>query len=143
MTEKLLPITYNEMIEAGFEQPDFVVVGGDGALQDALNGIMLSENSGKVSLGIIPNGIANDFSRFWGVSVDDYKQVIDGIIARNIRKVDVGCCTYYDANIPPRRYFLNCLNIGLGARLIKTTNDAAQIIGSHKLSVIPSLVLQP
>ena len=29
MTEKLLPITYDEMIEAGFDQPDFVVVGGD------------------------------------------------------------------------------------------------------------------
>ena len=29
MTDKLLPITYEEMIQAGFNQPDFVVVGGD------------------------------------------------------------------------------------------------------------------
>jgi diacylglycerol kinase family enzyme len=32
------------------------------------------------------------------------------------------------------------VNIGLGARLIKTTNDAVQIIGSRKLSVIPALI---
>ncbi len=29
MNNKLLPITYKEMLEYGFEQPDFVVVGGD------------------------------------------------------------------------------------------------------------------
>ena len=121
-----------------------VIVGGDGSLNSAVNAMMQYRDSlpENFAFAIIPNGIANDFSRFWGVSVDDYKQVIDGIIARNVRKVDVGCCTYYDDNIPQRRYFLNCLNIGLGARLIKTTNDAAQIIGSHKLSVIPALVSQ-
>ena len=52
----------------------------------------------------------------------------------------MGCCTYQDDNIPQRRYFLNCINIGLGARLIKTTNEAAQIIGSRKLSIIPALI---
>ncbi|MBP1554357.1 MAG: YgiQ family radical SAM protein, partial [Oscillospiraceae bacterium] len=29
MNKNLLPITYDEMIKAGFDQPDFVVVGGD------------------------------------------------------------------------------------------------------------------
>ncbi len=29
MTDKLLPINYEEMLQAGFERPDFVVVGGD------------------------------------------------------------------------------------------------------------------
>ncbi|MBQ6749270.1 MAG: lipid kinase [Bacteroidaceae bacterium] len=118
------------------------VVGGDGSLNCAVNALMEQRASlpEDFAFALIPNGIGNDFSRFWGVSVNDYKMVIDGIIAHNVRKVDVGVCTYQDDNIPQRRYFLNCVNIGLGARLIKTTNDAVQIIGSRKLSVIPALI---
>lgn len=118
------------------------VVGGDGALNCAVNAMMQSHDTlpEDFAFAVIPNGIGNDFSRFWGVSTDDYKRVVDGIIARNLRKVDVGCCTYQDDQIPQRRYFLNCINIGLGARLIKTTYDAAYIIGSRRLSIIPALI---
>ena len=36
-----------------------VVIGGDGAINDAINGIMTSsaENKDQIALGIIPNGI--------------------------------------------------------------------------------------
>ena len=42
-----------------------VIVGGDGALNDAINGIMLSEaeNKEQIAIGIIPNGIGNDFAK--------------------------------------------------------------------------------
>ena len=41
-----------------------IVVGGDGALNDAINGIMLSnaEDKENIAIGIIPNGIGNDFA---------------------------------------------------------------------------------
>ena len=44
-----------------------VIVGGDGALNDAINGIMNSDapDKGNISLGIIPNGIGNDFANYW------------------------------------------------------------------------------
>lgn len=118
------------------------VVGGDGSLNSAVNAIMQRRESlpDDFAFALIPNGIGNDFSRFWGVSVDDYKRVIDGIIARNVRKVDVACCKYMDDNIPQLWYFINSVNIGLGARLIKTTNDAFRIVGSRKLSAIPVIL---
>ena len=121
------------MCENGYHT--IVVVGGDGSLNRAVNAIMQCRESlpEDFALANIPNGIANDFSRFWGVSVDDFKLVIDSIIARNVRKIDVGRCTYQDDQIPQRRYFLNCVNIGLGARLIKTTNDATQYSFSFKI----------
>ena len=52
-----------------------VVVGGDGALNDAINGIMLSnaEHKEDIAIGIIPNGIGNDFARYWDIGMD-YKQ---------------------------------------------------------------------
>lgn len=120
------------------------LVGGDGSLNSAVNAVMESRDSlpDDFALAVIPNGIGNDFARFWGLSVDDYKLAVDSIIARHVRKVDVGKCVYMDDGLPQRRYFLNCVNIGLGARLIKTTNDAAQIIGSSKLTAIPALISQ-
>ena len=52
-----------------------VVVGGDGAMNDALNGIMFSdaEDKNSIAVGIIPNGIGNDFAKYWGLNSDDYK----------------------------------------------------------------------
>ena len=119
-----------------------VVVGGDGSLNRAVNAIMENREilPDDFAFSIIPNGTGNDFSRFWGVSVDDYKQVIDGILARQMRKIDVGSCTYMDEGIPMRRYFLNCINIGLGARLIKTMIDATHIMGSNKFSLFSAFI---
>ena len=80
------------LVDNGYET--IVVVGGDGAVQDALNGIMSSENHSNVSLGIIPNGIANDFTGYWGIGSSDYKKAVDCIIAGRRRDIDLGCCTY-------------------------------------------------
>lgn len=119
-----------------------VIVGGDGSLNSAVNAVMKNRDivPDDFAFSIIPNGVGNDFSRFWGITVDDYKRMIDGIIAHNVRKIDVAYCVYQGDTVPQKRYFLNCINIGLGARLIKTTNDAAYYIGSRRLSVIPALI---
>lgn len=100
-----------------------VVVGGDGELQDALNGILSSERAANISLGIIPNGIANDYAAYWGLQPGDYKTAIDCIIARRIRKVDVGCCSYNSDSGEVKRYFLNAVNVGLSARIVELTNE--------------------
>lgn len=99
-----------------------VVVGGDGVLQDALNGILSSKRADKVALGIIPNGVANDFASYWGLQAGDYKTAIDCIIAHRIRKVDVGYCSYITETGEEKRYFLNALNIGLSAHIVELTN---------------------
>ena len=119
-----------------------VIVGGDGALNDAINAIMKNKDvlPDDFALGTIPNGIGNDFAKFWGFSDETYKQTVDSLIARRTRKVDVAYCVYQDDTIPQKRYFLDCMNIGLGAKLIKGTNDPARLIGSKRLSVIPALL---
>lgn len=111
-----------------------VLVGGDGALQDALNGIMSSSRRANVCLGIIPNGISNDFAKYWGLQPNEYKTAIDCIIARRVRKVDVGCCSYSTENGNEKRYFLNTLTAGLSAHIVELTN--------RKQSLFPKLVYQ-
>lgn len=64
-----------------------VIVGGDGALNDAINGIMLSnaEDKENIAIGIIPNGIGNDFAKYWEMS-SEYKDAVDCIINNRRRK---------------------------------------------------------
>lgn len=121
-----------------------VIVGGDRAMNDAINAIMRNKDVlvEGFAIGIIPNGIANDFARFWGIDIDSYKRSVDNIIARVTRKMDVGVCRYMDDGIPQVRYFVNCINIGLGARLVKTSGEALRLIGSRRLSFIPVFISQ-
>ena len=109
-----------------------VVVGGDGALNDVINGIMLSNAPDKenIAIGIIPNGIGNDFADYWEMS-SDYKKAVDCIINNRRRKIDVGTCYYYDGEKHLTRYFLNAINIGLGARIVKITRPVQAFLGSE------------
>lgn len=104
-----------------------VVIGGDGALQDALNGLMASYRASEVALGIIPNGIANDYSSYWSLSPHDFRAAVDNIIAGRVRKVDVGCCTYYVDGVEAKRYFLNVLNVGMSAEIVALANKKSTI----------------
>lgn len=120
-----------------------VVVGGDGALNDAVNGIMLSdvEDKHQIALGIIPNGIGNDFAKYWGLDSDDYKGAVDILINRRLRKVDVGVFSCFDGEKHVSRYFLNAVYIGLGARIVRITNETRRFWGIPLISYLASLFL--
>ena len=120
-----------------------VVVGGDGAINDAVNGIMTSsvENKDEIALGIIPNGIGNDFSSYWGLDDDDYKAAIDCIIERRVRKIDVGRVGYTDKDVCSTRYFINAMYIGLGARFVWISNGPRRFWGRQWLSYLSSMFL--
>lgn len=120
-----------------------VVVGGDGALNDALNGIQSSnvEKKTDIALGIIPNGIGNDFAQFWDIEFDDYKHAVDTIINHRTRLVDVGYCSYFAGDKHERRYFLNAVNIGLGARVVNITNSTRRFWGAKAIAFLASLFL--
>jgi YegS/Rv2252/BmrU family lipid kinase len=120
-----------------------VVVGGDGAINDAVNGIMTStaENKDKIALGIIPNGIGNDFSSYWGLDDDNYKEAIDCIIERRLRKIDVGRVSYTDKGVCGTRYFINAMYIGLGARLVWISNGTRRFWGRQWISYLSSMFL--
>lgn len=119
-----------------------VVVGGDGALNDALNGIMNSdvEDKSSIAIGIIPNGIGNDFAQYWGIKLD-YREAVDWIINNRCRKIDIGFTRYFDGKEHQRRYFLNSVNIGLGARIVKITDQTKRFWGVKFLSYTTAFFL--
>ena len=120
-----------------------VIVGGDGAINDAINGIMTSSASDKsqIALGIIPNGIGNDFASYWGLEKDDYKQAVDWIINRRVRKIDVGRVSYNEGDLRKTRYFINAMYVGLGARFVWISNGTRRFWGMQWLSYLSSMFL--
>jgi len=128
------------MISNGYKT--IVIVGGDSALNDAVNCLMMEEKEVRdsIALGVIPNGVMNDFARFWEFDEDNIAQTVDWLLKRRVRKVDLGCIRYSNAKGEKcHRYFLNCINIGMTADIMNLRRQTRRLFGSRTLSFISSL----
>ena len=128
------------MINNGYNT--IVMVGGDSALNDAVNCLMMEENEVResIALGVIPNGVMNDFARFWEIDEDKIEDTVDSLVKRRIRKVDLGCIRYSNAKGERcHRYFLNCINIGMTADIMNLRRQTRRLFGSRTLSFVSSL----
>ena len=121
-----------------------VVVGGDSALNDAVNCLMSTDKATResIALGVIPNGMMNEFARYWGFKESEPEQTIKWLQERRIRKVDLGCIRYTNKkNEKCHRYFLNCVNIGLLSAIMNLRNQTRRLLGSRTLSYLFSMAL--
>ena len=128
------------MISNGYKT--LIIIGGDSALNDAVNCLMMEEKDVRdsIALGVIPNGVMNDFARFWEFDEDDIEQTVDWLTKRRVRKVDLGCIRYSNANGEKcHRYFLNCINIGMTADIMHLRRQTRRLFGSRTLSFVSSL----
>ena len=128
------------MISNGYKT--IVIVGGDSALNDAVNCLMMEEKEVRdsIALGVIPNGLMNDFARFWDIDESQIEETVDSLIRHRIRKVDLGCIRYTNAKGEKcHRYFLNCVNIGMTADIMNLRRQTRRLLGSQTLSFLCSL----
>ncbi|MBO4660894.1 MAG: lipid kinase [Prevotella sp.] len=130
------------MINNGYKT--IVIVGGDSALNDAVNCLMQADRKTReeVVLGIIPNGMMNDFAHFWGFDEGEVEQTIAWLKARRIRKIDLGCIRYKNKKDEScHRYFLNCVNVGFIAAIMNLRRQTRHFFGSRTLSFLFSFIL--
>ncbi len=130
------------MTRAGYGT--IIIVGGDAALNHALCGIMSSESpTGRhPAIGVIPNGFGNDFAKYWGFSVDDYKSTINSLLHRRTRKVDVGTVNIQRIDQGNEQlFFLNCLNLGIASSITKLKRKTSSLLGLKTLSYFISALL--
>ncbi len=88
-----------------------VAVGGDGTVNEVINGLMSAANRGALtaSLGVIPVGRGNDFSFGMGVP-QEISDACRLLVEGRTRKIDVGWVCGGD--YPDGRYFGNGIGIG-------------------------------
>ena len=121
-----------------------VLVGGDSALNDAVNCLMEAgqETREQVALGIIPNGMMNDFAHFWGMKEGEWDTLVADLQKRRVRKIDLGCLRYTNKKGEHcHRYFANCVNIGLIASIMGLRRRMRHLFGARALSFLFSFIL--
>ena len=96
----------------------------------------------RITLGVIPNGVLNDFAHFWGFDESHLEQTIVWLKQKRVRRVDVGCIHYENKkNERCRRYFLNCVNIGMVANIMSLRRRMRHLFISRTISFILSCFL--
>jgi len=108
-------------IKKGFRK--FIVVGGDGTLNEVVNGIFFQKNVPVKDflLAMIPVGTGNDWCRMFNIPFD-YKKAVKVIEQENTFTQDIGKVRYFQLNTPKRRYFINVAGMGYDAVVAEKTN---------------------
>jgi diacylglycerol kinase (ATP) len=111
-----------ESMGAGFRK--LVSVGGDGTLNEVVNGIFTQDNCspGEVSIGMIPVGTGNDWGRMFGIPMV-YEGAVKVLKDNKTLLHDIGLISYYNGNIQEKRYFINIAGLGFEALVVRKTND--------------------
>jgi len=106
-------------------------VGGDGTLNEVVNGFMAYEDNlrSSVRLGFIPDGTGCDFVKTVLIP-RNIEHAIQIIAASTVRSVDIGRLYYSDHNGHERcRYFHNICSFGLGGEVDQRVNRTAKPFG--------------
>lgn len=99
-------------------------VGGDGTLNEIVNGIMGRD----VVLSVIPTGTGNDFVKSAGL-LTDCITASRSISQDVIRRVDAGCVTFSGG----KRYFIGVAGMGFDGLVSKTTSQ----VSKPKMGTVP------
>ena len=95
-----------------------IAVGGDGTLNEVVNGLVEAAVP-DVTLGIISTGCGSDFIRSLGIP-RDYRQACLRLVNPRKVKVDIGHIEYQSHGKPTRRFFINAAGLGLDGEVVET-----------------------
>jgi len=107
-----------KLAENGFSH--FIIVGGDGSLHEAINGVFKQNTikTNNIVFGHIPVGTGNDWGKMYS-NPTDFKEAIK-IIKKDIRIVqDIGYLIFPDSP-DTNRYFINIAGFGFDAQVLKS-----------------------
>ena len=91
-----------------------VAAGGDGTVNEVINGLMYARQSGghDIAMGVLPIGRGNDFNYSMGAP-DDWQSCCQVLAAGHTHRIDVGLVR--GGLYPEGRYFGNGIGIGFDA----------------------------
>lgn len=110
-----------EFIGQGYR--NIAVVGGDGTMNEVVNGIFMQQSvpASDITLGMIPVGTGNDWSRMFGIPFD-YKGATEVLKKGKTFLQDAGKIQYFKKERSQVRYFMNIAGMGYDALVAKKAN---------------------
>lgn len=120
---------------------NILVVGGDGTLNEVLNGIHQQKKfkTTDITMGVITVGTGNDWGRMYGMP-SEYVDQVKIIKAKNTFLQDVGKVTYFHHDTKEVHYFMNIAGMGFDALVAKKTNIAKQKGSSGTITYLFNLI---
>ncbi len=92
-----------------------VAGGGDGTVNEVINGLFATSAEPDVTMAVLPMGSANDFARSCGIPPRNPSEALLLAADTEPTEIDVGCVN--------QRYFLNAVIVGLGAEATFRTSE--------------------
>ncbi len=107
----------------GMGSRNIITVGGDGTLNEVVNGIFSGNASLStgISLALIPVGTGNDWGRMFGIPLD-YEKAARIISDDKSMLHDVGLVSYFNGEKREQRYFINIAGMGFESVVVRRTN---------------------
>lgn len=123
-----------QLIEKGFRK--LIVVGGDGTLNEVVNGIFYQKNiePKEMTLAMIPVGTGNDWCRTFQVPTK-YMDAIKLIRDEKTVVQDIGLVDFHNGSTPDR-YFANVAGIGFDATVAQAANKLKEQGKGNAMSYI-------
>lgn len=105
-----------EAIAEGFRK--ILAIGGDGAIHEILNGIMSQTEipTSEITVGIIPVGSGNDWSRLYEIP-KDHEKAVEALARGKAVLQDVVCVDTMLDGSPSRKYMMNIGGLGFDAQV--------------------------
>lgn len=130
-----------ELVEKGYDE--ILILGGDGTLSEAINGIMradlTAEQRAKIQVGIMPRGTGNDWGRYWNLD-KRFKESLRRFFEGEGHPIDIGCVTYWRNGIEHHRYFINSVGFGVDPLCCQKAEHLKYYIGSHSINYLFGLI---
>lgn len=119
----------------------FIVVGGDGTLNEVVNGIFLdtSVDTKNIYIGMIPIGNGNDWAKSLKIP-SDLEEAIDIIIREYSIKQDVGRIDFLTDEYIKMKYFMNIAGIGFDAEVADKANMDKELGKNGKFTYLKNLL---
>ena len=121
-----------------------IAVGGDGTVNEVVNGILNSTGSHNTILGIVSAGTTCSFARSVGIPLDPVNSC-NLLTSQNRLSIDVGIVEYTREGQNLRRFFVNEADVGLGATVVEASKHITNYFGrkinylSHVLGGLATL----
>ncbi len=113
-------------VEKGYEL--VVSVGGDGTINEIVNGLYKSGGIKDVMLGIISTGTGSDYIRSLGLPCH-FKEACQRLMNPRKLVVDVGVAEYASNEQKIKRLFVNFAGLGFDAEVVKATTRRFKALG--------------
>ncbi|MFO8010582.1 MAG: diacylglycerol kinase family lipid kinase [Dehalococcoidia bacterium] len=110
---------------SGYEM--IIAAGGDGTLNEVVNGIVESGRGRDTILGILNTGTGCDFARFLRIP-RDYHQACLNLVNPRKTLADVGIVECQEADQPVHRFFISAAGLGFDGEVVGTAEKAPRIL---------------